>query len=236
MQHVKNIEPASKVMLRDDPEITLINSDRLTRVRAICTEFEIEIIPGNEYPKPGQTRATASIDRIMHKHGEGHMRLVLATLAETKGNQGLITQTSLWATSDLILSCSEWVEKDPTSWFDAWDKIPLGFLMWHVNELSGITHQRHALAGSMYVMLVYYSRGKKADREVDYSFMRRIHRAEEAPSRSELKRHEAIALGQEFIRVKENLPAGEWLPWVRDKSGVSYSTALTYMHMARSAQ
>lgn len=84
MQHIKNIEPASKAMLLDDREIALSNSDRLTRVRAICTEFEIEIIPGNECPKPGQTRATASIDRIMQKHGEGHMRMVLATLAETK--------------------------------------------------------------------------------------------------------------------------------------------------------
>ncbi|MCC2612639.1 DUF3102 domain-containing protein [Neorhizobium petrolearium] len=236
MLHVNKVEPTSTVALDDIPHSVAIGGAREARVRAICAEFGIEIIPGNEYPKPGQTRATASIDRIMQKHGEGHARLVLSTLSETKGNHGLITQTSLWAASDLILACSEWIETDLTSWFDAWDKIPMGFLMWHCNELSGISHQRHALAGAMYVMLVHYSRGKKADKEVDYSFMRRIQKAEEMPSPRDMQRQEAIALGLEFIRVKESLPAGEWLPWVREKAGVSYATALNYMRLARSAR
>lgn len=234
MLHVDKVEPVSPAKLSELFEPAVIAPDRETRVKAICAEFEIEIIPSNEYPKPGQTRATASIDRIMQKHGEGHMRLVLATLSETKGNQGLITQTSLWATSDLILACKEWVENDPTSWFDAWDKIPMGFLLWHCNELAGITHQRHALAGAMYVMLVHYSRGRKADKEVDYSFMRRIQKAEDMPSPREMQRQEAIALGLEFIRVKASLSAGEWLPWVREHAGVSYATALNYMSLARS--
>jgi hypothetical protein len=230
MLHVNKIEPVSEVMLDE----VSIDGGRKARVQAICAEFDIEIIAGNEYPKPGQTRATASIDRILQKHGIGHMRLVLATLSETKGNHGLITQTSLWATSDLILACKEWVDTDPTSWFDAWDKIPMGFLMWHCNELSGIAHQRHALTGAMYVMLVHYGRGRKADKEVDYSFMRRIHRAEEVPTPRDLKNREAVDLGLEFIRVKQSLPAGKWLPWVREHAGVSYATALNYMSLARS--
>jgi hypothetical protein len=236
MLHMTDIKPASAVSLDDLKEPATIDSARLARVKAICDEFEIEIVPGNEQPKPGQTRATASIDRIMAKYGEGHMRLVLSTLSETKGNQGLITQTSLWATSDLIRACQEWVDTDVSSWLAAWDQIPMGFLLWHCNELSGFSHQRHALAGAMYVMLVHYSRGRKADREVNYSFMRRIHRAEEIPSPREMNRQEAIALGWELINAKASLPHGAWLPWLRENAGVSYATAMNYMNMARESE
>lgn len=87
--------------------------------RRLCAEFDIEIIPANEMPTPGQTRAIGTICRILGKHGDAHMRLVLSTLAETKNNQGLLTETSLWAVSDLVLSCSEWIESDLSSWYDA---------------------------------------------------------------------------------------------------------------------
>ncbi|RWX74439.1 hypothetical protein EPK99_24970 [Neorhizobium lilium] len=234
MLHMNIIDPVSKVSIDDHPEPEKLNTGRAARVKAVCDEFDIEIIPGNDYPKPGQVRATATIDRIMAKYGEGHMRLVLSTLSETKGNHGLMTQTSLWATSDLIRACQEWVDADVSSWLAAWDQIPMGFLLWHCNELSGISHQRHALAGAMYVMLVHYSRGRKAGKDIDYSFMRRIQKAEGMPSPRETNQQEAIALGLEFIRVKESLPAGEWLPWLRDNAGVSYATALKYMSLARS--
>lgn len=209
------------------------DNSRVARVRAICAEFSIEIIPGNEYPKPGQTRAVQTIGRLLARYGDGHVRLVLATLSETKGNDGLITQTSLWATSDLILACSEWVESDPSSWFDAWDKIPMGFILWHVQELAGKSHMRHALAGAMYLMLVYYGRGRKADKEVGYAFLRRVQNAEEEPSRRDLRREEAIAIGHELIAVKSGLPLGEWLPWVREKSGLSYGLTQRYMRLAQ---
>lgn len=204
-------------------------------VRAICAEYEIEIIPGNMYPKPGQTRATATIGKILAKHGDGHLRLVLATLSETKGNEGLITQTSLWATSDLVLACSEWIEKDASSWFDAWDKIPLGFILWHVQELAGKSHMRHALAGAMYLMLVYYSNGRKANRDIDYGFMRRIQKSEGESSRADRNREQMIEAGRRLLEVKAALPHGEFLPWVQSESGMSYDTAQRYMRMAKDA-
>lgn len=40
-----------------------------SRVKALCEEFEIEIIPGNRYPQPGQTRTVASIQRLIDHHG-----------------------------------------------------------------------------------------------------------------------------------------------------------------------
>ena len=204
--------------------------------RRLCAEFDIEIIPANEMPAPGQTRAIGTICRILGKHGDAHMRLVLSTLAETKNNQGLLTETSLWAVSDLVLSCSEWIETDLSSWYEAWDAIPLGHILWHVQELSGKSHMRHALAGAVYLMLVYYSRGKKADKEISYSFLRRVQRAEGDLSTQQLGRQEAIEIGKEFLEVKSSMSRGEWLPWVREKAGFSYGTVQRYMRMAREAQ
>lgn len=81
----------------------------------------------------------------------------------------------------------------------------------------------------MYLMLVHYSRGKKANREFGYSFLRRVQKAEEEPSTRELQREEAIA-------VKASLPRGDWLPWVHDRSGLSYGTVQRYMKLAREAE
>jgi hypothetical protein len=36
-------------------------------------------------PVPGQTHAVATLQRILSKYGEGHLRLVLTTLVETQG-------------------------------------------------------------------------------------------------------------------------------------------------------
>lgn len=123
------------------------------RVASLCAEFGIQIIPGNIYPQPGQTRAPVTIRRIMDRYGEAHARLVMATLAETEGNAGLIDATSLWTVSDLVRACPTWVEERTSEWLEAWDAIPLGPLMFLVQELRGSVHQRHALAGLCYFEL-----------------------------------------------------------------------------------
>ena len=58
-------------------------------VRAICAEYDIEIVPGNVYPQPGQTRAVATMCQILAKYGEGHFRLIMTTLGEAMGNNAL---------------------------------------------------------------------------------------------------------------------------------------------------
>jgi hypothetical protein len=70
------------------------------RVKSLCSEFDIEIVPAHVYPLPGQTRAPTTIRRI-DKHGIEHGRLVLSTISETAGNQGLLDEVSLWTVSDL---------------------------------------------------------------------------------------------------------------------------------------
>ncbi|WP_018240339.1 hypothetical protein [Ensifer sp. BR816] len=74
--------------------------------------------------------------------------------------------------------------------------MPLGFILWHVQEVAGKSYIRHALAGAMYLILVHYSRGKKADREVDYGFIRRVQKAEDEQTARHVHRSEAVENGE----------------------------------------
>lgn len=122
------------------------------QVQALCDEFEIQIIPKSSYPLPGQTRAIASIGRLIRNHGGAHARLVLTVLTECKGNHALIDEMALNAVSNLVLACNDMIEEDASAFLDLFDRIPFGPLMVMASELRGIVHQGHALAGMLYLM------------------------------------------------------------------------------------
>jgi hypothetical protein len=124
------------------------------RVQALCDEFGVEVIPAHRYPDVGQTRAVKTIQRIMRRHGEAHMRLVMTTLAETANNRALLTEVSLWTVSDLIRACPEIVETRSSDWLELWDECPVGELQFWTQDLAGIVPQRHALSGMIYERIV----------------------------------------------------------------------------------
>lgn len=159
----------------------------------LCAEFDIEIIAGTSYPLPGQTRAVATINRIIEKHGEGHARIVMATLAETAGNDGLIDKYSLWAVSDLVFACSEWIESDMSGWLEAWDQVPMGFAMWECRHLSGFVLQRAGLAGMLFLMLSMHRNGKRSNKSPGYPMLMRAYESEKARHRATSKDLESVA-------------------------------------------
>jgi hypothetical protein len=201
-------------------------------VRAICAEYEVEIVPGNVFPMPGQTRAIATMCQILAKYGEGHFRLVMTTLSETRGNNALIDQASLWAVSDLIRACPEWVEQRASEWLEWWDRIPLGPIMATINQLRGFSHQRHALAGAIYYRLCTFSDERLAAQDTASTIKNKVPEVGQARRRANAER--AIELGKRLIAIRDELPHGHWLPWV-EKSGLSYGTVQRYMKMARAA-
>ncbi|WP_085034080.1 hypothetical protein [Ensifer aridi] len=156
-------------------------------VRAVCSEFGIEIVPANVQPMPGQTRALATLERIMEKYGEGHLRLVVATMAETTGNQGFINEYSAWAVSDLIRANAEWIENNAEEWFQAWDKVPLGFLMWQCQQLYGFVTQRQALAGMLYLLLSGMNPTRKPEETMGYAWMSRLRNYQDQRLRAALE-------------------------------------------------
>lgn len=124
------------------------------RVYTICHEYNVEIVDGRAYPGIRQTRAVATLDRVLRKNGEAHFRLVMSTIAETSNNQGHIDEYLIFAVSDLVESCRGIIEENPTLWLEVFDAAPVGQLQYIARDLSGITEQRHALAGLIYERIV----------------------------------------------------------------------------------
>ena len=61
--------------------------------------------------------------------------------------------------------------------------------------------------------------------------IKREHEAVEATIRTSLMH--AKAAGEKLVEVKDRLKHREWMPWVETHCGVSHSTALLYMNVAR---
>lgn len=125
----------------------------LQPVHDLCAEYDVTIVPKHRYPDVGETRAVTTLARIMRRHGEGHLRLVLSTLAET-ANKRLLDEVLLWAASDLIIVWSDVVETQTGDWLDTWDAMPVNELQFMCQEdLSGKIPQRFALGGMLHERL-----------------------------------------------------------------------------------
>lgn len=119
------------------------------RVKALCDEFEVRIVPKSVYPGPGETRAVGALAKIINRHGMEHARLVMSTLAETENNKAALEAAAFGAASDLIRAKPEWVE-DASKWLAVWDRCPVGELQSLTHELRGFVSMRGALAGLIY--------------------------------------------------------------------------------------
>lgn len=122
-----------------------------TAAEALLKEFGIEVVPANVQPMAGQTRAAANVQRIINKRGAEHARLVIMTLAETDNNRAKLTETAIWATSDVILAFRKnyphIMAGEISRFFAFYDRIPVGHLQHWVDGLDGITNKRAALVG-----------------------------------------------------------------------------------------
>ena len=118
------------------------------RVIALCAEFGLDAIPANRYPGIGETRAVGTIDKIWTRFGDGHIRLVLSTLAETENNKACIDRDTLWCVSYLIRAYPKLIEKQMSQWLECFDALPLAALAKVNNDtLRGRVKLPHSLAG-----------------------------------------------------------------------------------------
>lgn len=203
---------------------------------SLCAEFGIRIVPAYRYPMPGETRATVTIERIIHKHGAEHARLVLCLLAECKGNHALIDEMSLYAISRLLLACPDLVEERMSDLLDLFDRLPLGKYMAVTSELRGCIPQANALAGMIYLQLHQMREGSLTGLEPAKGREKRSTISEADKGRREPTRvDERVELGRKLLAVKAELPHGHFGPWLREKSGVSPGMAQKAMQMAKAA-
>lgn len=126
-----------------------MNAPAPDRVRQLCDEFGVRIVPRSRYPRPGETRAVGTLARIIDRHGIEHARLVMTTLAETENNRLSLEAAAFGAASDLIRACPDWVE-DTEKWYNVWDRCPVGELQALAQDLRGYSSVRAALAGLIY--------------------------------------------------------------------------------------
>ncbi|WP_442583138.1 DUF3102 domain-containing protein [Mesorhizobium sp. ASY16-5R] len=211
------------------------------RVKALCDEFDIEVIDGRRYPEPGQTRAVTTISRIISRHGEAHTRLVLMTLAEGKGNQWLIDEVTLWCISDLVRACADIVEERPSDFLDLMDQVPLGPYLAITNELRSVVRpQRAALVGMIYLHVRRLRDDSLTGKAADYHKASRTNASEREKGRPPFSRcwrtpQERIEVGRQLMAKKAELPRGEFARWLEGQEGIAAKTAHKYMKLAREA-
>jgi hypothetical protein len=88
-------------------------------------ELGIEFIATNQQHRrqPMQTCCRGIVDRIIREHGVPHARLVLITIAETRGNSGNLIADIILAISDIARLHPRWA--GGAGWLEAFDSIDL---------------------------------------------------------------------------------------------------------------
>ena len=128
------------------------------RVEEACREFGIRIVDARTYPGIRETRATATMDRILKNKGYEHFRMVMMTLGETENNQGQIDEFLLYAVSDLVETYRPLIEDDASKWLACFDKAPVGELQYIVRRQR---RQRYKLFG-MIAERIYIAFGPRS--------------------------------------------------------------------------
>ncbi|MCJ8520750.1 hypothetical protein ABID21_003973 [Pseudorhizobium tarimense] len=121
---------------------------------AIFEEFGVKVVEKNVIPAVGETRAVATLQRIINRHGQDHARFVIMALAGCANNKAALDETGIWATSDIILAFRknypEIMENDVTRFLEFFDRVPVGMLQYWCFGLDGITNKRAALVGLLW--------------------------------------------------------------------------------------
>lgn len=120
------------------------------RVIALCEEFEVAIVPKHRYPRPGETRAVGTLEKMIARRGLDHARIVMTSLVETNNNKASLEAECIGAVSDLLMACQGLYEEDPSKWLEVLDRCPIGELQAIVHDLRGDVPLRPALAGLIY--------------------------------------------------------------------------------------
>lgn len=121
---------------------------------AILTEFGVEVIPSSGHPRPGQTKAVRSLQKIVNHRGFEHARFIILTWKETNVRKTVLDAPTMWAISDTIKAVErnfpDLLPGDPERWFKFVDGLPIAWLQDWARDLDGIIPRRCAMAGQMY--------------------------------------------------------------------------------------
>jgi hypothetical protein len=120
---------------------------------SICAELGVKVVP-NERSRtrgPGETCAEKAMERLLEKHGAGHLTIVLKSIVETEGNELQLVAPVIYAVSDIVLAYPEWTAT--TAWLDALDKANLAGMWSHAKANRKAAKPRPAISTMLYSFL-----------------------------------------------------------------------------------
>ena len=74
-----------------------------------------------------------------------------------------------------------------SGWLEAWDHVPMGFIIWECRHLSGFVGQRQGIAGMLFLTLSMYREGKRSNKAPNYKTLMRAYDSEKARHRATSK-------------------------------------------------
>lgn len=128
----------------------------------ICREYGIEIVsPIKRRPfVPMQTAAGSTLEKILRKVGEDHLRDVLTVLTESENNRHMLNAPVIKAVSKIMEGNPTWYERDATTFLEVMDRVDMAMIYEKARANIGVTKAHDTIA----VMLLAELR-KKFDPE-----------------------------------------------------------------------
>lgn len=204
-------------------------------VRSICAEFDIKLTTSTFYPKAGETRSVVTLEKIRAQCGDGHLRLVLSTLLETGYEYVQLDEFTLWAVSDLVNACSDWIEKDLSSWYAAWESVPFNLIYSGLYTNPNLKKRRFLLAGAVYVMLIAFREDNAALNEFAGAQIhaRMLEAAGMQKNWNGIRSRAALSLGRTLLAVQDRGLSGDLWQWAEDECQIPAEEAKGYVRLAR---
>jgi hypothetical protein len=124
------------------------------RLKAICESIDpsVRVIEPHVTRVPGSTKCGRVLDRILEKHGEEHVTLLLRTIMESENNRMALVEPVIWAMSDVMLANPRWPDKG-MKWLEAFDTIDLCDVWARAKEANGAPPERHGIASKITELL-----------------------------------------------------------------------------------
>jgi hypothetical protein len=122
------------------------------QLASILADLDIEPVDTRVRRAPGQTCATATMDRLLADHGAGHVILTLRTIMESENNRMELVAPTILAVSDMILAHPTWPETG-LAWLEAFDGIDLGALRGMAKANRKAAQPRAAIGTMLFIHL-----------------------------------------------------------------------------------
>lgn len=130
-------------------------SETTTPAADICAALGITIVPNSVRRSTlGELECCCerTIDRMISRHGEGHVIFVLKTITETVNNKRELVAPTIEAVSDIALGHPDWAER-ASEWLDAFDALDLPALRSLARQNLRVVRVREAMAAMIFERL-----------------------------------------------------------------------------------